>query len=52
MLFQNQPEIPQHPRSGVTEKLNIAEIQLCEKASGSACSAPNQCVGLTTLHIL
>jgi len=52
VAFQNQPKIPQHPHSGVAEKLNIAEIQLCEKASGCGCSAPKQHVGFTTLRIL
>lgn len=52
VVFHNQPKIPQHPRLGVAEKLNIAEIQLCEKAAGCGCSAPNQHMGLTTLHVL
>lgn len=52
VVFHNQPKIPQHPRLGVAEKLNIAEIQLCEKAAGCGCSTPNQHMGLTTLHVL
>lgn len=52
VVFQNWPKILRHPHSGVAEKLNLAEIQVCEKALNSGCSAPNQNTGLTALHIL
>lgn len=51
-FVSNLAKDPSGPTPRYCWKAEHRRVQLCEEASGCECSAPNQHVGVTTLHVL
>lgn len=51
-FISNLAKDPPGPTPRYCWKAEHHRVQLCEEASGCECSAPNQHVGVTTLHVL